>query len=79
MPTPTPTPTPATDHSDTELEQIATELQGAPGVLGAYGGEGSEGHVLVDVYYDDGSLQEWADATYGAGVVLVSAALVDAQ
>ena len=46
-------------------------------MLGAYGGEGSDGHVLVDVYYDDGTLQEWADATYGAGVVLVSSALVD--
>ncbi len=79
MPTPTPTPSPATAHSDAELEQIATELQAAPGVLGAYGGEGSEGHVLVDVYYDDGTLQTWADATYGTGVVLVSAALVDAR
>ena len=63
-----------------ELEQIATELAGrSPAVLGAYGGEGSDGHVLVDVYYDDGSLQEWADATYGAVVVLVSSALVDAD
>jgi hypothetical protein len=35
--------------------------------------------VLVDVYYDDGTLQTWADATYGTGVVLVSAALVDAR
>ena len=40
-------------------------------MLGAYGGEGSDGHVLVDVYYDDGTLQDWADETYGAGVVLV--------
>jgi hypothetical protein len=79
MPTPTPTPTPGTAYDDTELEQIATELQEAPGVLGAYGGEGSDGHVLVDAYYDDGTLQEWADTTYGAGVVLVSSALVDAQ
>ena len=79
MPTPTPTPTPGTAYDDTELEQIATELQEAPGVLGAYGGEGSDGHVLVDAYYDDGTLQDWADTTYGAGVVLVSSALVDAQ
>ncbi len=78
MPTPTPTPTPATSYDDGELERIAAELQEAPGVLGAYGGEGSDGHVLVDVYYDDGSLQAWADETYGAGVVLVSSALVDA-
>jgi hypothetical protein len=47
-------------------------------VLGTYGGEGTDGHVLVDVYYDDGTLQDWADTTYGAGVVLVSPALLDA-
>ena len=51
--------------------------QAAPGVLGAYGGSGSDGHVLVDVYYDDGTLQSWADTTYGAHVVLVTSALVD--
>jgi hypothetical protein len=79
MPTPTPTPTPATAYEPAELERIASELQSAPGALGAYGGEGSAGHVLVDVHYDDGTLQEWADATYGAGVVLVSSALVDAD
>ncbi len=79
MPTPTPTPSPATAYDPAELEGIATELQSAPGVLGAYGGEGSEGHVLADVYYDDGTLQEWADTTYGTGVVLVSSALVDAS
>ena len=61
-----------------ELERIATELQDQlPGVLGAYGGEGTDGHVLADVFYDDGTLQEWADETYGAGVVLVTSALVD--
>ena len=30
-------------------------------MLGAYGGEGTNGHVLADVYYDDGTLQDWAD------------------
>ena len=79
MSTPSPTPTPATSWSDAELADIATELQSSPAVLSAYGGEGSEGHVLVDVYYDDGTLQAWADDTYGAGVVLVNAALVDAS
>ena len=78
MPTPTPTPTASATWSDTELKGIASELRSAPGVINAYGGEGSDGHVLVDVYYDDGTLQDWADHTYGDGVVLVSAALVDA-
>ena len=45
---------------------------------GAYGGEGTNGHVLADVYYDDGTLQDWADETYGARVVGDSA-LVDVE
>ena len=49
-----------------------------PGYLGSYGGEGTDGHVFGDVFYDDGSLQEWADTTYGENVVIVSSALVDA-
>ena len=48
-----------------------------PCAQGAYGGEGTNGHVLVDVTYDDGSLQAWADEHYGAGVVLITSALVD--
>ena len=79
MPTPTPTPTPEATWSDAQLHDMATGLQDAPGVIGVFGGEGSGGHVLVDVYYDDGTLQDWADHTYGAGVVLVTSALVDAE
>jgi hypothetical protein len=79
QPTPSPTPTPATANSNQQLEQISEELKSSlPGYLGSYGGDGTDGHVLADVYYDDGSLQQWADATYGAGVVIVSPALVDA-
>jgi hypothetical protein len=77
-PLPSPTPAAATAYSETELESIAEELRDTlPGYLGAYGGDGTDGHVLADVYYDDGSLQEWADATYGAHVVVDSPALVD--
>jgi hypothetical protein len=73
-----PTPAAATAYDDSELEAIAEELKATlPGYLGAYGGEGTDGHVLADVYYDDGSLQEWADATYRAHVVVISPALVD--
>ena len=72
-------PSPQAAYDGQRLEQIATELKRAPGVLGATGGEGTEGHVLVDAYYDDGTLQAWADDTYGADVVLVTSALVDAS
>jgi hypothetical protein len=77
-PLPSPTPAAATTYADTELASIADELRDTlPGYLGASGGDGTDGHVLADVYYDDGSLQEWADATYGAHVVVISPALVD--
>jgi hypothetical protein len=79
MPTPTTTPPPLKSLSDNELAHIASEFNARPDVLGAYGGQGSQGHVLVDVYYDDGTLQRWADSAYGANVVVVSSALVDAS
>jgi hypothetical protein len=34
------------------------------------------GYLFVTVIYDDGTVQAWADATYGAGVVAVRSALV---
>ncbi|WP_139175619.1 hypothetical protein [Nocardioides lianchengensis] len=72
---PSATPTPEQDYSAGELEGIRTEVEQLPGAQGAYVGEGQ---VTVEVMYDDGSLQEWADEEYGAGVVLVTALLVDA-
>ncbi|MBS43097.1 MAG: hypothetical protein CMH83_08065 [Nocardioides sp.] len=65
-------------RDEAELQEIADDLGavdgGLPGAQGAYAdGE----RVLVDVLYDDGSLQEWADATYGVGAVVVTGALVD--
>ena len=78
MPSETPTPAAAKPFTDQQLEAIAEEMpELLPGYLGSYGGEGTDGHVLADVLYDDGSLQEWADKTYGAHVVVVSSALVD--
>jgi hypothetical protein len=79
MSSPTPTPPAATAYSNPVLEEISEQLRDQlPGYLGSYGGEGTDGHVLADVLYDDGSLQAWADTTYGENVVVVSSALVDA-
>jgi len=67
-------PAPATDYPDAELEAISETLgTDLPGAQGAYV---TDGHVLVDVTYDDGSLQEWADEEYGRDVVIVTSALV---
>jgi hypothetical protein len=80
MPVETPTLPPATAYADPVLEEISEQLRDKlPGYLGSYGGEGTDGHVLADVLYDDGSLQQWADTTYGDHVVIVTSALVDAQ
>jgi hypothetical protein len=78
MPSPIPTPPAATAYSNEVLEKISEELRDQlPGYVGSYGGEGTDGHVLADVLYDDGSLQAWADTTYGENVVIVSSALVE--
>jgi hypothetical protein len=68
-------PEPSVDLSDAELQAIAEELAEMPGVQGTYG---ADGHVLVDVSYDDGTYQDYADEAYGDGVVIVTGALVDA-
>jgi hypothetical protein len=72
MPRPEPTSSAADEHSTTELETIAQELQELPGALSTMPGDNL---VVVDVIHDDGTLQEWADATYGAGLVFVHSAL----
>lgn len=75
MPEEPPTyPEPSRDYTDEELAGFAEDLTEVPGVQGAYG---ADGHVLVDVTYDDGTYQDYADETYGAGVVVVTGALVD--
>jgi hypothetical protein len=62
-------------YTERELNDIALELQQLPGILST---SAAADVVHADVTYDDGSIQEWVDATYGAGRVEVSSALVDA-
>ena len=69
-------PEPSVAHTDEELAAFAEELMEIPGVQGAYG---ADGHVLVDVTYDNGSYQDYADEAYGDGVVVVTGALVDVE
>lgn len=71
---PEPLPEPHTTYPPAELEAMAEDLGDLPGAQGAYA---DDGHVLVDVIYDDGSIQDWADQEYGDDVVVVTSALVD--
>jgi hypothetical protein len=57
-----------------ERLRIQQELGDIPGSLGS-SGDGFGNVVELDVVIDDGSLQRWADATYGDGLVKVSSAL----
>ncbi len=67
-------PEPEKDLTDAELQRLVDNLAGLPGAMGGYA---DDGHVLVDVLYDDGSLQAWADQEYGKNVLLVTSMLVD--
>lgn len=69
-----PLPMPDTDHTEAELQQIAEDVGDLPGAQGAYA---DRAHVLVDVLYDDGSIQDWADQEYGKDVVVVTSMFVD--
>lgn len=69
-------PEPARDYPPAELEALAFDLGASvPGAQGAYAD--TEGHILLDVLYDDGSIQDHLDAEHGSGVVVVTSALVD--
>ena len=59
-------------YSGAELSTVSNELQALPGVLTR---SAWNDVVLVEVVHDDGSIQDWADATYGGGRVEVSSAL----
>lgn len=77
MPEEPPThPEPEEPLTQEELDRIAEEVGDLPGAQGAYS---VDGHVNVDVTYDDGSLQAWADQEYGEHVVVVSSMLVDVE
>lgn len=77
-PEPVVLPEPSVTYDADELEGISRGLADElPGYQGSYVDDA--GHVLADVIYDDGSLQEYVDAAYGAGVVVVNGALVDVE
>jgi len=60
------------ENAEQDLVSVQDELVDLPGLLSS----GAElGRLRVDVIWDDGSLQEWVDATYGDGLVAIEPAL----
>jgi hypothetical protein len=63
------------ERTDADLNVINQELQAAlPTLLTS--GSFAPDTLDAQVVFDDGSIQEWVDATYGEGLVRVSSALV---
>ncbi len=63
------------ERTDADLNVVNTELQEGLGEQLLTSGSSAPDSLDARVVYDDGSIQEWADATYGAGLVRVSSAL----
>ena len=78
VPEPTPTPTPAVDYSDKELEDIANELMdGLPGHPGRVRRRGQRRARARRRDLRRRHAAGMGGQQYGAGVVLISSALVD--
>ncbi|WP_457187255.1 hypothetical protein [Nocardioides sp. P5_E3] len=64
------------ERTDADLNEVNQELQAALGDQLLTSGSTSPDSLDAQVVFDDGSIQEWADATYGDGLVRISSALV---
>ena len=64
------------ERTDADLNEVNQELQAALGDQLLTSGSTRPDSLDAQVVYDDGTVQEWADATYGDGLVRISSALV---
>jgi hypothetical protein len=71
---PSPRPMAPPDLTAEQWARVESGVRLLPGLLTSTR-EGDTGPVYVDVVHDDGTLQAWADAGFGAGVVRVTSAL----
>lgn len=69
VPDPVPRPTDGARWNEARALEVLDELDGLPGYVGAH--PVPDGVLLV-VEHDDGSIQAWADATYGGHVAVSS-------
>jgi hypothetical protein len=67
------------ERTEADLNTVNQELQAALGEQLLTSGSTAPDSLDAQVVYDDGSIQEWADATYGDGLVRISSALVAAE
>ncbi len=66
------------ERTDADLNAINQELQAAlPTLLTS--GSFSPDSLDAQVVFDDGSIQDWVDATYGEGLVQISSALTPVE
>ena len=67
------------ERTDADLNTINQELQAALGEQLLTSGSFAPDSLDAQVVFDDGSIQDWADATYGDGLVTITSALVPAS
>ncbi|WP_439937001.1 hypothetical protein ACS3YM_13785 [Nocardia sp. N13] len=67
------------ERTDADLNAINQELQAALGEQLLTSGSFAPDSLDAQVVFDDGSIQDWADATYGDGLVTITSALVPAS
>jgi hypothetical protein len=67
------------ERTDADLNAINQELQAALGEQLLTSGSFAPDSLDAQVVFDDGSIQDWADATWGDGLVKVTSALVPAS
>jgi hypothetical protein len=67
------------EKTDADLNAVNQELQAALGDQLLTSGSTSPDSLDAQVVYDDGSIQDWADETWGDGLVRVSSALEPAE
>lgn len=66
------------EKTDVDLNDVNIELQEALGASLLTSGSLQPDTLDAQVVFDDGSIQEWADTTYGEGLVRISSALLPA-
>lgn len=60
--------------SDAEWDAVDVAVRAVPGLLSADRVEDA-GPVMVTVVHDDGTIQQWADLSFGDGAVVITSAL----